>query len=307
MKERIIQKTYNDKAKEIESQRSVANRKLQQAFSIDEISTAHKAYSTSCFEDIAHGVENSKNTQKAYSTYRKALKKYGFCENDFEYVPSCPICKDTGNNNGKVCKCVWDKYIQNLKDACDLDKKAKFSFDDCRLEVVKDETQKAELSKLYSLMRAYAERYPNVKNNTIVFSGNVGTGKSCIASALIRSIVEKGYCAKILSAYEFISLMLKVHTSPIAERNALLDDVLTADALVIDDLGTEPMLRNVTVEYLLLVIEERQNASKTTIITTNLNESDLLNRYGERVYSRLHHKQNSVQFPLHGRDLRLTK
>lgn len=307
MKERIIQKTYNDKAKEIEECRENARKKLQQAFSVEEISSAHKAYSTSCFEDMASGVENSKNTQKAYSSYKKALKKYGFCENDFEHTPSCPICNDTGNDNGKVCKCVWDKYLQNLKDECNLDERAKFSFEDCNLNLVSDETQKTELSKLYTLMQKYAERYPNVKNNTIVFSGNVGTGKTCIASATIRGIVEKGYCAKILSAYEFISLMLKVHTSPIAERNALLDDVLTADVLFIDDLGTEPMLRNVTVEYLLLVIEERQNSNRTTIITTNLDEGDLINRYGERVYSRLHHKQNAVQFSLHGKDLRLTK
>ncbi len=307
MRERIIQKTYSDKAKEIEARRDEVRKNLQRAFSIEEISATHKAYSSSYFDDMLLGVENSENTQKAYLSYQKALKKHGFCENDFQYIPSCSICNDTGNDNGQVCKCVWDKYIKNLKAECELDKRAKFSFDDCNLDLVSDETQKAELSKFYALMQKYANRYPNVKNSTIVFSGNVGTGKTCIAGAIVRSIVEKGYCAKIFSAYEFVSLMLKVHTSPIAERNALLDDVLTADVILIDDLGTEPMLRNVTVEYLLLVIEERQNANKATIITTNLSEGDLLNRYGERVYSRLHHKQNAVQFSLHGKDLRLVK
>ena len=90
-----------------------------------------------------------------------------------------------------------------------------------------------------------------------------------------------------MSAYEFNALMLKIHTSPIAERNALIHDVITADLLLIDDLGTEPMLKNVTVEYLLLVIEERQTKGRATLVTTNLDTDGILLRYGERIYSRL--------------------
>lgn len=75
--------------------------------------------------------------------------------------------------------------------------------------------------------------------------------------------------------------------------------------LVIDDLGTEPMLKNVTVEYLLLVLEERQTRGRATVITTNLTGENILNRYGERIYSRLSHKQYSMMIEMKGNDLRL--
>ena len=154
-------------------------------------------------------------------------------------------------------------------------------------------------------MQKYVEKFPNVKSINLLFTGGVGTGKTCLASAIATGVVEKGYCAKIMSAYEFNSLMLTVHTSPIAERNALMDDVLTSDLLVIDDLGTEPMLKRVTIEYLLLVIEERQAKGLATIITTNLDVERLLARYGERIYSRLSHKQHSMIIQFVGKDLRL--
>ncbi len=303
MRERVINKTYLEHQHNIAITQSILRAKLNKALSINDVSKAHAEYSNARFEDMLNGIENSKRSQNAHLNYKKALAKHGFNENDFEYKPTCKKCNDTGNYNGKVCSCVWDKYIKNLKTECEIDTRAKFSFDDCNLSLVKNETQRQNLEKLYSFMMKYADKYPSVKSNTIVLSGSVGTGKTCLASATCRAIVEKGYAVKIFSAYEFNSLMLTAHTSPIADRNDIMHDTLKADVLMIDDLGTEPMLKNVTAEYLLLVLEERQNSNKTTIITTNL--TDLMARYGERIFSRLHHKQCAKQIVINGNDIRL--
>ncbi len=305
MKDRVIRKTLSERRQKIENAKRLAALAVQKAFAVPEISEANKAYTAAVFDDMAKGVENSQNTQKARLAYQNALKKYGFDEKDFQYKPLCPICGDTGKADGKICQCAFDEYVKNLKIECELDKRAPFSFADCNLNNVKDEQEKQNLSKLYSSMQKYVEKFPAVKNVNLLFTGGVGTGKTCLASAIARGIVEKGYSAKIMSAYEFNSLMLTVHTSPIAEHNALMDDVLTADLLVIDDLGTEPMLKRVTIEYLLLVIEERQAKGLATIITTNLDVERLLARYGERIYSRLSHKQHSMIIQFVGKDMRL--
>ena len=305
MKQRVMQKTLSERQKQIEAQRAAARALAQKAFSIDEIANANKAYIDAEFAAMASGDDKSKTAEKAHEKYRKTLEKYGFSEDDFENKPSCPLCGDTGYANGKVCSCIWDLYVENLKKECQIDERAKFSFEDCDLKKIRDEAQRKATSALYDSMKKYVAKFPTAKCKTLVFSGGVGTGKTCLASAMARAIVEKGYSVQFLSAYEFCSLMLKVHTSPISERNALLSDALSCDLLVIDDLGTEPMLKNVTVEYLLLTLEERQSKGLATVITTNLSGENILNRYGERIYSRLSHKQYSMIIQMQGNDLRL--
>ena len=58
------------------------------------------------------------------------------------------------------------------------------------------------------------------------------------------------------------NLFLSYHTSFGAEKSSYLDTVLDPDVLVIDDLGTEPILKNVTLEYLYLILSERSENTK---------------------------------------------
>lgn len=306
MKKRVMQKTLIERQNEIENSKREAQSRQKQAFCIKEISDANKRYVNVMFSAMTSANDMTEDVQKASLAYQNTLKKYGYCEDDFNLKPLCDKCGDTCTVDSKPCECVWDKYVKNLRDECQLDLKAPFSFDDCHLEKVEDAWQRKSLENVYASMKKYIEKFPGVKYTTLVFSGGVGTGKTCLASAMARDVVEKGYAAKIFSAYEFNSLMLTTHTSPIAERNSLLHDVLTADMLLIDDFGTEPMLKNVTVEYLLLVLEERQSRGLCTLITTNLSGENLLNRYGERIYSRLSHKQHSLIIEMKGKDLRLS-
>ncbi len=304
MKERAIRKTLQERRQELAKKQAIAEANAKKAFAVEEISKANADYVNATFSAMTNA-DKYDIAQKAHLTYQNALKKHGFDESDFESKSVCSKCEDTGNDNGKVCSCIWSRYIENLKIECEIDKRAPFSFDDCEPSRIKDDEQRHVIESVYESMKKYAERFPSSKCTSIVLSGSVGTGKTCLASAIARAVVEKGYSAKLLSAYEFNSLMLTTHTSPISERNALMHDVLTADLLVIDDLGTEPMLKNVTVEYLLLTIEERQLNGLATIITTNLSIDSILSRYGERIYSRLSHKQHSLIIEMKGNDLRI--
>ena len=84
----------------------------------------------------------------------------------------------------------------------------------------------------------------------------------------------------------------------------MLDSLLDPDLLIIDDLGTEPVLRNVTKEYLLAVIQERMLKHKATLISTNLSPEQIFDRYGERLFSRITHKGKSLLINIEGNDLR---
>ena len=93
--------------------------------------------------------------------------------------------------------------------------------------------------------------------------------------------------------------MLKYHTSFSSDRNLYLDIVNTCDFLVIDDLGAEPVLQNVTNEYLLGIITERLRQGKHTVVTTNLTPEEIQEKYNDRIFSRLTEKKFSraVEFP----------
>lgn len=300
-----MQKTLQEHANKIKQFHLDTEKRQRQAFAIKEISDANKRYYDAMFKAMTSNDDMTEIVQNTGLAYQNALKKYGFDEKEFEHPVLCNKCNDTGNLNGAPCDCIWNDYIENLKKECLTDIKAPFSFADCRLDKIEDAWQRKSLEGIYDAMKKFVDKFPSSSRTTLVFTGSVGTGKTCLASAMTRAVVEKGYAAKVFNAYEFNSLMLTTHTAPIADRNALLNDVLTADLLVIDDLGTEPMLKNVTIEYLLLALEQRQSRGLATIITTNLGCENLLNRYGERIYSRISHKQRSLIIEMRGKDLRL--
>jgi hypothetical protein len=66
----------------------------------------------------------------------------------------------------------------------------------------------------------------------------------------------------------------------------------------------EPMLRNITVEYLFTLLNERCAAKLHTVVATNLSIIQIKERYGERVASRLLDTSKCVLIRLGGRDLR---
>ena len=147
---------------------------------------------------------------------------------------------------------------------------------------------------------------PPKKYKNFLILGNTGTGKTCVASAIANAVLDKGYTVMFLTAFDFTRLMTKYHTTPISDRGIYIEDILSSDLLVLDDLGSEQRIRNVTVEYLFRVLSTRQNHGKCTVYTSNLSLKDgsLKDFYGDRVFSRLVDKNNTFVFEFDGEDVR---
>ena len=305
MKKRILEKVLMDQKNKVQARQNNLASLRATAYEIPEISMAQAEYSRAKFEALAKGNINGKNVTKARLSYENALKKHGYSENAFEYTPHCNKCGDTGFVDGKLCACVKKQYIIELAKECNILAKAPFSFDDSNISKMTKEQGEA-ITKLYEFGKEYVTKYPAVKKSVLVLLGATGTGKSCLASAMARkAVLERGKSALVLSAYEFNTACLNCHLARIEDKDALLHDIMTCDFLVIDDLGTEPMLKNVTCEYMQLVLDERVRDGKATIITTNLSELQLKEKYGERIFSRLSDTKHSLMRRIPGKDLRL--
>lgn len=217
---------------------------------------------------------------------KAALHKLGIKERDLSPAYSCKKCKDTGFVGLKPCACYKKKLSEIVLGKLDANPTLP-SF-------TQDAAEKSpDLEKTYALMKEYCNKFPDVKIRNFLFTGRTGAGKSFLAGCMARELRNRGYNAIYLSSFALNNLMLKYHTSFESDRNLYLDIVNTCDFLVIDDLGTEPILKNVTGEYLLGIVTERLLTGKHTVVTTNLTPAEILERYNERIFSRLTEKKAS--------------
>ena len=90
-------------------------------------------------------------------------------------------------------------------------------------------------------------------------------------------------------------------------ENDLADAVLNSPLLLMDDLGMEPLMENITVEQIYHLINSRLSRGLYTAISTNLSRTELQKRYTERVTSRLLDVRTGMAIPFRGEDIRLKK
>lgn len=231
----------------------------------------------------------------------KALTKEKGIDLDRHY--DCEICKDSGKVGDRLCKCAMVEYIKILRRESGINSVAKFTFKDNKVNE-KNCRQGASLSRLYDILEKYCDKFPNNKIKAFTFSGTVGAGKTCLLSSVANALLEKGYFVYYLSAGELNDIFLSYHLASLGDKARVFEPLLEADALIIDDLGTEPIRKDVTVNYFYKLIEERMANDKTIMITTNLSLDALKERYSSRTISRLTAKNKGVFGEFGGDDLR---
>ncbi|MDR2091159.1 MAG: ATP-binding protein [Clostridiales bacterium] len=237
--------------------------------------------------------------RKKQAAVLKKLKIDDFFETQY----LCARCKDTGYENGKLCLCVKKRLSDDRKNgAVPTDA----VFENCDLSLF-DADIRPRMAKVYSIAKKYVETFPPKNKPNIFITGGTGTGKTYLTACIFNALTKKDVFAEYLTAFGLGGLFLKSHLAPVSEKTAVLDPLFSADLLIVDDLGTEPIYNNITCEYLFGLINERTVNAKPTVISTNLSPADILSRYGERIFSRVCNKNNATLLDLPGKDLRLKK
>lgn len=255
-------------------------------------------------KEIKQLEENLKQTREEI---RNVLASLDLTEEDLKPKYECQICKDSGFVAGKQCVCFKRRKNIELIKACGLNANELCSFDDFNEKIYCDDKTKNDALMLKDFLSKWCEAYPNVTKKQIVLCGEVGVGKTFFTKCMAKSLIKKDFSVCFVSAFEMNNIMLKYHTTFDDSKLSILIPLLESDILFIDDLGTEPIINNVTLNYLFLVLSERERFNKPVIITTNLSPANLRDRYDERIFSRITNKQTSTMLKLEGDDLRQVK
>ncbi len=235
------------------------------------------------------------------------LKQNGFPPDYIKIRRRCEDCGDTGyvmEPETKIktpCACFVRRQLKEAYASSGVDERQSFETFDIALFAP---GQQVQVKNARAICEAYADAFPSGDIRNLVLMGPAGIGKTFLINCIANRVLRHSVAAPVtkVTAYNLIDSVL------VGIRQAQTDGAvrfLAPSLLLIDDLGTEPMMNNITIEYLFSIINERQNANKHTVVATNLFPKELQARYGERLFSRLIDGRISTCLRLSGENLRL--
>ncbi len=243
---------------------------------------------------------------------RECLRLGGLPEDYLQPVYVCPICRDEGfvyDPSKRMCECMAREYGRRAMDAQGLsgDTQTFENFDESLFDPTENEAglsqRKAALANR-NICERYADSFPATDKRDIILMGKSGLGKTYLLRAMQHRLIERGLLPMYVSAYRFFELSRQAYIENNSERAA---DLMRAPLLLLDDLGTEPLMNNVTVSQLFNLLNERQIAGRHTVVSTNLTMPELRERYTERVTSRFLDAAACHRLMFIGEDIRKRK
>jgi len=241
----------------------------------------------------------------------QTLEAGGLPADHLQPVYTCPVCRDEGyvyDPSRRMCDCMRQAFNRRLMEENGLagDLYTFENFDETVFSNEADEQgnsqRKAALSNRNTCLE-YANSFPKTATRDLLLMGKSGLGKTFLLQCIAHRVAQRGYLPTYTSAYRLFELARKAY---IENDSEILAPMMDAQLLLIDDLGTEPLMNNVTVTQLFNLLNERQMAGRHTVISTNLTVTELRERYTERVASRLLDATGCRRMVFIGKDVRPT-
>ena len=214
---------------------------------------------------------------------RNLLISMGLPGSYLDPIYTCPRCHDTGEvgEPSRLCACALKKQQEQMLAGSRINDRETFqNFSESIYP--SDEEKKQGLG-----MKRFCERYvaalPSPEKPNLLIMGQSGLGKSFFGNAIAYAAIEKGIPTKKTTAYQCIQTVL----DGIETRGDTITPFLSETLFILDDLGTEAMVPNVTIETVFRILNERTASRLPTVLITNLDRDGLFERYGERVASRM--------------------
>jgi DNA replication protein DnaC len=248
--------------------------------------------------------------------------------------PICPKCGGTGfiivetaNLSGaKPCDCRFEGRAGRLEERAQIPPLySHTSFDNFSVPGPENPIARRELTNILLAVKNYVREFPNESRPGLLLIGEPGTGKTHLAVAALRKIVEKGFECLFC---DYQTLLDRIRSGYDPSSNSADKEAyrvaLDSEVLLLDDLGAHRVTDWVE-DTVTSVVTTRCNNRKALIATTNLPDGDagstlteksalgkpeyrvtLGERIGSRARSRLFEMCTVIRMPL-VEDYRLRK
>lgn len=277
---------------------------------LQEIEDKINSYSINNAKNILNNIKSdnySSEIEILKNKKKRILQENNIPENYLKPNYECSICKDTGyflDNNYKsiMCNCLRQKILNisyNKSNLSNLKKENFLTFNENKFSDEVDLAKyKVNISPRKNIINikqkclSFVENFddPNTKN--LLFTGNTGLGKTFMSNAIANELLQRGKSVLYQTAPVLLETVIdnKMTKNKTSNQDLFYKNVLEADLLIIDDLGTES-LNSMKLSELFTILNTRLlnlNCKITkTIISTNLSIDNIFKNYEERIGSRI--------------------
>ena len=247
---------------------------------------------------------------EANAKKKELLALAGFPSHYLEPIYSCPHCKDTGYVDGHLCSCYLKHVTEELYRESNMGQLLRTqTFAAFRIDVYDDTpvpgkmlSPRKNMVSILSVCKKFADTF-RTHHDSLIFYGNPGLGKTFLSSAIANALIEQGISVLYQSAGQIFDVLgdARFGRGDSEANQFLKTQLLKADLLIIDDLGTE-FINGMTEADLFYVVNSRILAEKSTIISTNMQLQELSRQYSDRLLSRILGHFTPLHF--YGKDIR---
>ena len=222
------------------------------------------------------------------------LMQYGVDEAVYKPKWDCPLCEDRGYlADGTLCKCYQQERIQNIIEQSGMSAAMQqYRFENFYLDGF---DKPEDIQKKVEWCKQFARQIVNgTCNDSLFLRGDVGRGKTHLSSAIANAVLAGGKTVIYKRAADLFDMIRRYKYEESTQRwHEVLDQLISCDLLVIDDLGAERTTDFVT-EQLVFLLEERNYRNKPWIINSNLKLSQIQDSYNTRVSDRIMDRATAI-------------
>jgi DNA replication protein DnaC len=206
-------------------------------------------------------------------------------------VATCPKCHGSGwiiveragVSGADRCDCENADRPERVLEKANIPRNYRHASLD-NFSVTDNPVAETPLRQVLGMARTYVNEFPPPDKPGLLFIGNPGTGKTHLAVAVLRELIQKRGFEGVFFDYQ--NLLDRIRSG--FDENSMTSDreayrtALDTEILLLDDLGAH-RVKEFVEDVVTSVITHRCNERKALIATTNLRDPEVGDRRGSGV------------------------